>query len=363
MGQKVLLTGGGSAGHVTPNIALIPYFQKNNFDIIYLGSKEGIEKKLITDIGIKYYEISTGKLRRYFSLKNFTDPFKVIKGFYEASNIIKDEKPNVIFSKGGFVSVPVVVAGYFNKIPIILHESDITPGLANKICIPFSKKVCVTFEECYEKIGKNKAVITGSPLRDELRNGSRLLGGEFCKFKDKKPVLLLMGGSLGSLKLNKLLRDSLEDILKKFNVVHLCGKGNLDNNLNKQEGYRQFEYLNEELPDIMALADVIVSRAGSNSIFEILALKKPNLLIPLSKSASRGDQILNAKSFEKKGYSTVLLEEDITEDKFTSSINEIYNNRDFYIQNMSQASADEGIKNILNVINESLEVKLSKISL
>ncbi len=361
MKGKILFTGGGSAGHVTPNMAIISNI-KNDFDIVYVGSKDGIEKNLINDIGIKYFGISTGKLRRYFSLKNFTDPFKVIQGFSEASNIIKNEKPNMIFSKGGFVSVPVVIAAYFNKVPVVLHESDITPGLANKICIPFCKKVCVTFEECFDKIGNKKAVLTGSPLRDELKNGSRLLGQDFCGFKEKKPVLLLMGGSLGSVKLNNTLRESLSEILKKFNVVHLCGKNNLNKDLDKLAGYRQYEYLSDELPNIMTMADIIVSRAGSNSIFEILALKKPNLLIPLSKQASRGDQILNAKSFEKKGYSSVLLEEDLTNDKFISSINDLYNNKDFYIKNMNASSADEGVKKILNVINSTLDEKLKKIT-
>lgn len=362
MKNKILFTGGGSAGHVTPNIALFPYF-KNDFDIIYLGSKEGIEKNLIDEAGINYYGISTGKLRRYFSLKNFTDPFKVIKGFSEANNIMKKEKPDIVFSKGGFVSVPVVIAAHFNKIPVVLHESDITPGLANKICIPFCKKVCVTFEECYNKIGSKKAVITGSPLREELKNGSRLLGQEFCKFKDKKPILLLMGGSLGSVKLNTVLRESLNEILSKFNVVHLCGKNNLSKELNEKQGYKQYEYLTSDLPNVMAAADIMVSRAGSNSIFEILALNKPNLLIPLSKQASRGDQILNAQSFEKKGYSAVLLEEDLTNDKFVSSINEIYNNKDFYIKNMRAVSADEGIKKIIDVINEILDEKLNGVSM
>jgi len=353
MKKKILFTGGGTAGHVTPNIALFPHF-KDDFDIIYLGSKNGIEKSLVNESKIKYYEISTGKFRRYFSIQNFTDPFKVIKGFIEANNIIKKEKPDIVFSKGGFVSVPVVIAAYFNKIPVVLHESDITPGLANKICIQFCKKVCVTFEECYNKIGSKKAVLTGSPIRDELKNGSRLLGEEFCGFKHKKPTLLLMGGSQGSVKLNSILRESLEEILNKFNVVHLCGKNNLDKELNNMQGYRQYEYLKGELPNIMALADIIVSRAGSNSIFEILALNKPNLLIPLSKKASRGDQILNARSFEKKGYSAVLLEEDLTVERFISSVNETYNNRDFYIKNMNSASNSEGVKKILDVINSIL---------
>ena len=361
MKSKILFTGGGSAGHVTPNIAIISKVKKD-FDVIYVGSKDGIEKKLINDIGTKYFEISTGKLRRYFSIKNFTDPFKVILGFSEASSIMKREKPNIVFSKGGFVSVPVVIAAYFNNIPVVLHESDITPGLANKICIPFCKKVCVTFEECLNKIGSKKAVLTGPPIRDELLNGSRLLGEEFCKFKVRKPVLLLMGGSSGSLKLNKILRESLPEILIKFNVVHLCGKNNLDNQIVKLDGYKQYEYLTGELANVMTMADVIVSRAGSNSIFEILALRKPNLLIPLSKSASRGDQILNAKSFEKKGYSSVLMEEDLSNDKFISSVSELYNNRNFYIKNMNNTYADDGVKKVINVIDAVLDEKFKKVT-
>ena len=306
--KKIIMTGGGTAGHVTPNIALLPKLKELGYEIEYMGTENGIERKLMEAEGIKYHIISSGKLRRYFDVKNFTDPFKVIKGVFDAKAILKREKPDIVFSKGGFVSVPVVMGAYFNKIPIIIHESDITPGLANKLAMPYATKICVTFEEAMQHVNKKKAVLTGSPIREELFKGSKIKAKEFCGFKNDKPVILVTGGSLGSRIINSCVRESLNDLLKTYNIVHLCGKGNLDRNFNLTEGYVQFEYIKDELADLMQLSDIVISRAGSNTIFELLALKKPNILIPLSAKASRGDQILNANSFKKSGYSVVIEE-------------------------------------------------------
>lgn len=287
--KKIILTGGGSAGHVTPNLALIPELKKLGFDIEYIGSKNGIEKKIVGDYNIKYHSISCGKLRRYFDLKNFADPFRVIKGVFDAIFIIKKEKPDIVFSKGGFVSVPVVIAAHFNKVPVIAHESDITPGLANKICVPYCDKICVTFPEALDKINSQKAVLTGTPIREELLNGSRLKGLRFCNFQSDKPVLMAVGGSLGAKSINDSIRKNLKYLTQKFNIINICGKGNIDESLSDNPSYRQFEYVNEELPDLMAAADIVISRAGANFIFELLALCKPNLLVPLPANASRGD--------------------------------------------------------------------------
>lgn len=351
LSKKIILTGGGSAGHVTPNLALIPLLKKLGYEIEYIGTQNGIERGIIEKEHIKYFAISSGKLRRYFDIKNFTDPFKVIKGVFEARRIIKKEKPNVIFSKGGFVSVPVVIGAYLNKVPAICHESDMSFGLANKISVKFCKKICVTFSKTLKYAGE-KGVVTGTPIRRELLAGSRILGLKYCRFNDGKPVLLVIGGSLGSKFINDIVRESLQELIKKYNIIHICGKNNIDEKLNNVSGYRQFEYVYKELNDLFNAADVIVSRAGANVIFELLALKKPNLLIPLPLKSSRGDQILNARYFEKCGYSMVQYEEDLNSKKFIEKVNYIYENRGKYISSMEKSDSIKGAENIVNVIEK-----------
>ena len=352
MSKKIVLTGGGTAGHVTPNIALLPHLINKGYEISYIGSYEGIEKKLITDYNIPYYGISTGKLRRYFDPKNFTDPFRVIKGFSEAKKILKEIKPDVVFSKGGFVSVPVVRAAASLKIPCVIHESDMTPGLANKLCIPVAKKICCNFPETLNHLPKDKAVLTGSPIREELAKGNKLAAYEVCGFTSNKPVIMVIGGSLGSVAINKAVREALPTLLQDFQVVHICGKEKIDNLLLTTKGYHQFEYLKAELKDIFAMADLVISRAGANAICEILALKKPNLLIPLPAGSSRGDQILNAASFEAQGYSMVVSEDDLTKELLVSKIHELYCNRNTYIQTMEESEQSDSIKTIMTLIEE-----------
>ncbi|MCY6372291.1 undecaprenyldiphospho-muramoylpentapeptide beta-N-acetylglucosaminyltransferase [Clostridium ganghwense] len=349
---KIIMTGGGSAGHVTPNLALIPKLKELGYDIQYIGTENGIERKIIEDEKIRYHIISSGKLRRYFDIKNFTDPFKVIKGVFEAKNIIKREKPNIVFSKGGFVSVPVVIGAYLNRVPVIAHESDMTPGLANKIAAPFCTKVCVTFPESINKIKNNKGVLTGTPIRNKLFDGSKIRGRQICGFEDKKPILLVIGGSLGSKVINDAIREELDDLLVKFNIIHICGKGNLEGKLKNKKGYMQFEYVKEDLPHLMAATDIFVSRAGANVIFELLALRKPNLLIPLSAKASRGDQILNAASFEKSGYSMVIQEEEINSKLLIKKLDELYNEKEKYKKNMSSSSISNGVEEIIKLIKK-----------
>lgn len=271
--KKIVLTGGGTAGHVTPNIALLPKLRELGYEIHYIGSYDGIEKKLIADFDIPYYGISTGKLRRYFDVKNFTDPFRVVKGFSEAKKILKQIKPDIVFSKGGFVSVPVVRAAASLKIPCIIHESDMTPGLANKLCIPVATKVCCNFPETLQNLPADKAVLTGSPIRGELTKGNKIAGLDLCGFSANQPVIMVIGGSLGAANVNKAVRDALPALLKDFQVVHLCGQGKVDNLLLNTKGYKQFEYVKAELKDLFAMADVVISRAGANAICELLALK------------------------------------------------------------------------------------------
>lgn len=350
--KHIVLTGGGTAGHVTPNIAMIPALQEKGFQISYIGSYDGIEKKLIEEMGIPYYGISSGKLRRYFDPKNFTDPFKVLKGYQEARKLLKKLKPDVVFSKGGFVTVPVVIAAKHRKIPAIIHESDMTPGLANKLCIPSAVKVCCNFPETVDKLPSDKAVLTGTPIRQELLNGNKLAALKFTGLKPDKPVLMVIGGSLGSVAINTAVRQILPELLKDFQVVHLCGKEKLDESLTSLDGYVQYEYIKKELADLFALSDIVISRAGANAICEISALKKPNLLIPLSANASRGDQILNARSFEKLGYSKVLEEEELNNEILLKTIRDLYANKDSYIKAMSESSQMDSIGKIVQMICE-----------
>ena len=351
--KRIVMTGGGTAGHVTPNIALIPELKRQGYEIHYIGSYDGIEKKLIGDLGIPYYGISSGKLRRYIDLKNISDPFKVIKGLHQARKLIKKIKPDVVFSKGGFVSVPVVVAAKSRHVPCVIHESDMTPGLANKICIPCAVRVCTNFPETLKHLPPEKAVLTGSPIRQELFHGDKQKGLAFCGFDDNKPVILIIGGSLGAVAVNNAVRAILPQLLENFQIIHLCGKGKIDESLKDTKGYVQYEYIKEELSDLMAAADIMISRAGANAICEILALRKPNILIPLSAQASRGDQILNAASFEKAGYSIVLQEEEVTKENLFASVTRVYNKRQDYIAAMERSQLNNSIEKIVGLIDDA----------
>ena len=355
--KKIVLTGGGTAGHVTPNLALLPSLQERGYEIHYIGSYNGIEKKLIENAGIPYDGISSGKLRRYFDIKNFSDPFRVIKGYAEARSLLKKYRPDVVFSKGGFVAVPVVLAARHFKIPTIIHESDMTPGLANKICIPSAAKVCCNFPETLQYLPEDKAVLTGSPIRRELLQGDRLTGLNYTGLSAAKPIIMVIGGSLGAANVNKAVRDALPKLLEDFQVVHLCGKDKIDNLLLNTPGYKQFEYIKAELKDIFAMADVVISRAGANAICELLALKKPNILIPLPAASSRGDQLLNAASFEAQGYSIVLNEDDITTNLLVAKVHELYFNRQNYVDAMSKSHQMDAVKTIMELINAAAEKK------
>lgn len=357
--KKIVLTGGGTAGHVTPNIALLPSLKEAGFDIAYMGSYDGIEKKLIGDFDIPYTGISTGKFRRYLDIKNFTDPFRVIKGYSEAKKYLKSYQPDVVFSKGGFVSVPVVRAAASLGIPCIIHESDMTPGLANKLCISAATKVCCNFPETLNNLPSNKAVLTGTPIRAELAQGNKLAGLDMCGFSANKPVIMVIGGSLGAANVNKAVREALPKLLENFQVVHLCGKGKMDNLLLTTPGYKQFEYVKAELKDLFAMADVVISRAGANAICELLALKKPHILIPLPAASSRGDQILNAKSFEDQGFSIVINEDDLTTSLLTDKVQELYSNRQHYVYAMNKSDQVDAIPAIMKLIHEATDLVVS----
>lgn len=350
--KKIVLTGGGTAGHVTPNIALLPSLLEAGYDITYIGSYTGIEKKLIEDIGIQYYGISSGKLRRYLDIKNFTDPFRVVNGYFQAKKLLRQIKPDVIFSKGGFVSVPVVKAAAKLKIPAIIHESDMTPGLANRLCYSSAKTVCCNFPETVDMIPDGKGLLTGSPIRKEILSGNKIAGLDMCGFTANKPVLLVIGGSLGAMHVNDAIRAILPKLLERYQIIHLCGKGKVDKTFFSTTGYYQFDYVNQELKDLFAASDIVVSRAGANAICELLSLKKPNLLIPLPSAGSRGDQLLNARSFEQQGYSMVLNEDDLTDNTLLDSINKLYDNRQQYITAMSDSKQKDSITAILDLIKQ-----------
>lgn len=355
--KKVLLTGGGTAGHVTPNIALLPGLKEAGFEIRYIGSYNGMERGLIEKEGIPYFGISTGKFRRYLSLKNLSDPIRVLKGYAESVKIIRDYQPDVVFSKGGFVSVPVVLAAKKCHVPVIIHESDMTPGLANKLSIPSATKVCCNFPETLEKLPADKAVLSGSPIRKELLSGDKQAGLRFTGLSADRPILMMMGGSTGSRIINQVLREALPELLKQFQIIHLCGKGNLDPSLNHVSGYVQYEYISNELKDLMAASDIILSRAGANAICELLALKKPNVLVPLSAAVSRGDQILNAASFERQGFSYVIQEENLKVSTLLKAVQEVYQNRSVYINAMSKSKQSNGVDIVLNLIKQLSEKK------
>jgi len=352
--KKIILTGGGTAGHVTPNLALLPLLQADGFEVQYIGSKDGLEKELVEATGIPYHGISAGKLRRYMDVKNITDIFRVIRGFGNAFGILRRLKPDIVFSKGGFVTVPVLAAARMLRIRCVTHESDLTPGLANRMSQPFANKICVSFPETLAHLPVRKGVHTGSPIRKELLQGDRKKGLKFCEWADGgKPVILVTGGSQGAAAINNAIRDILPQLLSRFRVVHLCGKGNLsDINL---PGYAEFEYVKEDLADVYALADIVVSRAGANTLFELLAMRKPNLLIPLPMGSSRGDQILNAESFAMQGFSKLLPEGKITPERLLKEIEMLYNDREIYATNMTTHEQGDGAARVMAVLQETMD--------
>ena len=350
--KKIILTGGGTAGHVAPNLALVPALKAAGYKIYYIGSHNGIERELVEAAGIQYFGISSGKLRRYKSFKNATDIFRVSKGLFDALKIIRKIKPDVVFSKGGFVVVPVIAAAKLLRVKSVIHESDMTPGLANKLAMPFAAKICVSFPETMTYIKASKGVVTGTPIRKQLLKGNMQTGFNFTKLNpNHNPVLLVTGGSTGAAAINASVREALPSLLKKFQIVHLCGKGNLADI--SQEGYVQFEYVNDEMPHIFAMASLVISRAGANTLFELIALNKPNLIIPLPAAQSRGDQIQNAASFKKQGFSLVLPEEELTAERLYKDALTLYETRNDFISRMKEHDVTNGIKNVIDVIESA----------
>ena len=349
--KGILFTGGGTAGHVTPNIALIEVLANENFKIDYIGSSTGIEKKLIEELNIPYYGIATGKLRRHWSFKHFIEPFKIVWGIIQSYFILGKLKPSVVFSKGGFVSFPVVLTAWLRKIPVVSHESDMTPGLANRLAFPFVRKLCINFPQTIKYFKDSSRVyVTGTPVRKALLSGDALKGFELTHFEHNKPVIMVIGGSLGARKINETVRKALPKLLTQYQIIHVCGKGNLDSSLEQTIGYKQFEFVGIELGHLFAMSDMVISRSGANALYELLTLNKPHLLIPLSKQASRGDQIHNAEHFVKQGVSHMLLEEDLTVDKLIDEVHLVLKNKDStqqQIKSLGFSSATNQVKDVI----------------
>ncbi len=346
--RKIVFCGGGTAGHVMPNLALIEEL-KGKFEIYYIGSENGIEKKLVSAYPfVKYYSVETTKLKRKLCLDNFLIPFKLFKGISSAKKILKEIKPNVIFSKGGFVSVPTCLAAKSLKIPVICHESDLSIGLANKIISKNAIKTCCSFRKTASEV-KN-GVFTGTPIRSELFNGNKEKIFNTFHLNRNKPTLLVVGGSLGAKALNNIVYECAKELSKNFNILHIVGKGNKCDLQFKD--YFQFEFV-DNMGDFYATSDVILSRAGSNAINEMLALCKPMLLVPLPKTESRGDQIENAEYFKKQGFCEVILQENVSCEKLVNSVNELFKNRKNYVEKMKRVDSTNAIKNICEIIKNA----------
>lgn len=352
MGRKIVLTGGGTLGHVTPHLALIPRLKEKGYEIHYIGTENGMEApRMRAEPDVVYHAVKSGKLRRYHSWQNFTDPFRVLAGAFQSARLMGKIKPDVVFSKGGFVAVPVVFGAWLHRIPVLCHESDLTPGLANKLCRPFARRFATTFPECAQALG-SKAEMTGTPLRPELFTGSRENGLSRLGFDGSKPVLMMMGGSSGAQSINAALRQALPRLTETFNVAHICGKGNLDPALDGTPGYVQIEFLDKDLPDVLACTDLVLSRAGANALCEFQALGRPMLLIPYPKGASRGDQILNAESLRARGLCRVLPQEQMTPDSLTEAILDTWRDREQLTEALKSAPPADGTERVLEMIEE-----------
>lgn len=362
MMPRIVLTGGGTAGHVTPNIALIDKLKQEGWKIDYIGSADGVENNMIREIDIPFYAIKSGKLRRYFSWKNFLDPFNILVGIAQSYRLLRTLKPDVVFSKGGFVAFPVVVGAWLNRIPIVAHESDMTPGLANRLSFPFVSHICVTFAAAKMHFKQaSKVDVTGTPIRQELFHGKKEKGLEFCRFKDQKPCLLVIGGSQGATALNACIRQTLETLTQRFQVIHVCGKGKVDQAFLNDENYCQLEYANQELADLFAASDFIVSRAGANTLYEILALGKPHVLIPLSQKVSRGDQVQNANYFKRQGISVVIPEEELTPETLIVAIDEVMSTQQTRMEKIKQLGVESATEKVFAVIQQAANKRMKEI--
>ncbi len=361
--MKILFTGGGTAGHVTPNVALIEKFQQANWDCIYVGSTRGIEREIVAGLNIPYYAIASGKLRRYFDWKNFVDPIFILWGMLQSLLICLQERPGCVFSKGGFVAVPVVFAAWVCRIPVVCHESDVTPGLANRLCFPFARRICLNFEETRRYLpdgteAAGKATVTGTPIRKSLREGSAERGKAFLGISSGETIVLVFGGSLGAAAINQQVRNAMTSLLNKYVIVHVVGAGNIDESRSSNRRYIQKEFLLDEFGDVLAAADLVIARAGANTIYELLAMRKPHILIPLSARASRGDQLQNARVFTEAGYSRMIEEENLGDELFFKEIDSVYRGRAGIVSRLEEFEVKDSVSMINDMVRGIVRGKL-----
>ena len=346
--KSIVFTGGGSAGHIMPNLAIIDEI-KDKYKIYYFGSN-GMEKDIIKKYPyITFIEIPTTKFIRSFNIKNLLIPFKLISSIIKTKKLLKEINPSLIFSKGGYVSIPTCLAGNSLKIPILTHESDLTLGLANKIIAHFAKHLCCSFEETANK--HKNGIHTGSPIRKKIFTGKKEIIINRHKLKESLPTILIVGGSLGAQTINECVWNTLDQLTEKYNIIHIVGKNKINQKYSSHKNYTQLEFVND-IENYYNASDLIISRAGSNAIFEILALKKPMLLIPLSKASSRGDQILNANLFKRKNFANVLYEERLTQKTLLEKINETFRIKPILLKSIERHTISNGVDTIKNLINE-----------
>ncbi|MGL4736416.1 MAG: undecaprenyldiphospho-muramoylpentapeptide beta-N-acetylglucosaminyltransferase [Cellulosilyticaceae bacterium] len=348
--KRIVLTGGGTAGHVMVNLVLIPYLLQEGWQITYIGSLSGVERELLSKFPeVDYYGVSTGKLRRYFSWENFKDPLRLCKGIVEATKVIRSKRPSLLFSCGGFVSIPAIIGAWFCRVPIVLRETDYSPGLATRLALPFAKQVCVTFPDTLKELPLCKRRYDGPIIRPDLLAGDAAIGFALTGLSGAKPVLLFLGGSQGSLRINELVISALPALLECYDVIHIVGP-NQPLLTEPPIGYKAYNYVGEDLAHLYALADLVITRAGSNALFEALSLHKPLLLLPLSKKVSRGDQILNAQYATSLGYAKMILEEDLGEALLLREINYLYKNRAHYLDRLLAFSHENALYRQLEVL-------------
>ena len=347
---RILFTGGGTAGHVTPNLALMARLSEAGWEVHYAGSKAGIERDIVAATGVPYHALPTGKLRRYLSLENLLDVFRVLAGIVAGWRLARRLRPDVVFSKGGFVSVPVVVGARLAGIPVLAHESDCSPGLATRLVARYVAAVCTNFPDTRVP-GARRIVHTGTPLRAGLLQGSRRAGLEYAELTGNCPVLLVVGGSLGSAALNARVRVALPDLLERFEVMHICGRGNLSPEL-AQPGYAQFEFVAEPYADLLAAADVVVSRAGANGLLELLQAGKPTLLVPLGTAASRGDQIENAHWAVGQGLARQVLEAELDTARLLAELDAVLAQRQDLLERLAAFRVPDSERLLLDLLAE-----------
>ena len=335
--KTIVIVGGGSAGHVLPALPVADELIKKQWQVHFVGTHSGLEEKLLGDRAITFHSVSAGKLRRYFSWQNFSDVIRIFLGIVQAMFLLRRIRPHVIFSKGGFVSFPVVFAGWLLRIPVVAHESDLTPGLANRLVMPFVSTLCSSFADTRFAGFKGRVVNTGTPVREDLLNGDAAAGRLFLGVENGLPILLVTGGSLGAEALNAIVRASLPELCASYFVVHVCGPGKAKNL--RQPGYLELEYVDAGWGDMLAAADIVVSRAGANALFEFWALKKLTLLVPLSGAASRGDQLANAAYAKAQGLSEVVAEEDLGTEQLLIALKTLRDNAPQYQQTLGGVTA------------------------